>query len=169
MSYHISGVLCPSCELVRLATLREKNAISRLLRSFMRIRILMDATKKEMGTRQKYAVSVDRVCEEYRTFDIFYILAYCPRVILFLQSFTFTFLTIAGKFALNDKSGFPFLLKFPCRFVFAAEQNKRSYVFQSRAQIHRSLESHRKSVSFVCIEMLEYRHIKLYQDVRLQS
>lgn len=81
----------------------------------------------------------------------------------------FTFLTIAGKFALNDRSGFPFLLKFPCRFVFAAKQKKRSYVFQSRAQVHRSLESHRKSVSFVCIEMLEYRHIKLYQDVRLQS
>lgn len=81
----------------------------------------------------------------------------------------FTFLTIVGKFAVNDRSGFPFLLKFPCRFVFAAKQNKRSYVFQSRAQIHRSLESHRKSVSFVCIEMLEYQHIKLYQGVRLQS
>lgn len=84
MSYHISGVLCPSCELVRFATLREKNVISRLLRSFMRIRVLMDyATKKEMGTRQKYAVSVDRICEEYSTFDIFYILAYRPHVILF--------------------------------------------------------------------------------------
>lgn len=81
----------------------------------------------------------------------------------------FTFLTIAGKFAVNDRLRFHFLLKFPRRFVFAAKQNKRSYVFQSRAPIHRSLESHRKSVSFVCIEMLEYQHIKSYQDVRLQS
>lgn len=60
----------------------------------------------------------------------------------------FTFLTIAGKFAVNDRSSFPFLLKFPCRFVFATKQNKRSYVFQSGAQIHRSLESQGKSVSF---------------------
>lgn len=49
----------------------------------MQIGIFMDATKKKKITRQKYAVSVDRICEEYRTFDIFYILAYCPHAILF--------------------------------------------------------------------------------------